>query len=158
MKALSAMFADAGCDDVRTYIQSGNVVYTAGATLAKKIPSLIAGEISSQFGFDVPVITRTAADLAAVVKNNPFAKHVADTKALHVGFLLKSPSKAKVASLDRERSPGDEFVVRGDTVYFYFPNGTARSKLTSLYFDSTLGTTITIRNWNTVQKLLDMTG
>lgn len=72
-----------------------------------------------------------------------------------MSFLADRPSKPSVAALDPGRSPGDEFVVRGSEIYLRLPNGMARSKLTNQYFDSTLKTTSTVRNWNTVLTLLE---
>ena len=158
MAELRAMFEAAGCADVRTYIQSGNVVFRGEPVLAARIPELIEAEIAETKGFQVPVVTRTAAELDAVVGSNPFLEAGADPAKLHVGFLAEAPSAARIAELDPDRSPSDAFEVRGREVYLHFPNGTARSKLTVDYFDRTLGTTITIRNWRTVRKLLDMTG
>lgn len=156
MKALAPIFADAGCRDVRTYIQSGNVVYSASVAVAKRVASTVADAIAERFGFDVPVVTRTASELEAVAANNPFLERGADTKTLHIGFLMNRPTRAGIAALDPDRSAPDEFAVRGAEVYFYFPKGMGRTRLTAQYFDSTLRTTMTVRNWNTVQKLLEM--
>ena len=150
------MFEDAGCRDVRTYIQSGNVVYRATPALARRVPALIEKAIAERFGFDVPIVIRTAAEIDDVVKGNPFLKAGADPKTLHVGFLRDRPSKSQVAALDPDRSPPDEFVVRGGEIYLRLPNGVARSKLTSQYFDSRLKTITTARNWRTVLKLQEM--
>jgi uncharacterized protein (DUF1697 family) len=156
MKELAAMFEDAGCRDVRTYIQSGNVVYRAWPALARRVPALIEKAIAERFGFDVPIVIRTAAEIDGVVRGNPFLKAGADPKTLHVGFLRDRPSKSQVAALDPDRSPPDEFVVRGGEIYLRLPNGVARSKLTSQYFDSRLKTITTARNWRTVLKLQEM--
>ena len=158
MADLRAMFEAAECADVRTYIQSGNVVFRAEPALAARIPALIQAEIADSKGFEVPVVTRTAEELDAVVRGNPFLAAGADPTNLHVGFLAEAPSAARIAELDPDRSPPDAFEVRGREVYLHFPNGTARSKLTVDYFDRVLKTTITIRNWRTVGKLLDMAG
>ena len=158
MADLRAMFEAAGCTDVHTYIQSGNVVFRAEDALAERIPVLIQAEIADSKGFEVPVVTRSAAEWGDVVAGNPFLAAGADPAQLHVGFLAEAPSAARIAELDPDRSPSDEFEVRGREVYLHFPNGTARSKLTVDYFDRVLGTTITIRNWRTVGKLLDMAG
>lgn len=158
MKDLVALFEDAGCTAVRTYIQSGNVVYAADAALARRVGPLVTRAIAARFGFDTPVVTRTAAELAAVARRHPFAKPGLDPKMLHVGFLLDLPSPARVAALDPKRSPQDRFVVRGREVYLCYGRGAGNTKLTSQYFDTTLGTTITARNWNTVQKLLELAG
>ena len=159
MKDLAGIFADAGCADVRTYIQSGNVVYRAGAALARRVPDLVEAAIAERFGFDAPVVTRTAAELAAVVRANPYADEAeANPKSVHVGFLREQPSARAVAALDPDRSPPDTFVVKGREIYFHFPNGMGKSKLTNPWFDSRLGTVSTMRNWRTVLTLQEMVG
>ena len=150
------MFREAGCDDVRTYIQSGNVLFRADPVLAENIPSLISASILSSHGYRVPVIIRTAGELQDVVKANPFADTGAETDRLLVLFLADLPDPAHVEALDPNRSPGDEFAVLGREVYLHCPNGVARSKLTTSYFDSKLSTTSTARNWRTVGKLLEL--
>ncbi len=155
MRDLAAMFESCGCADVRTYIQSGNVLFTADAALAARVPALIAKAIAARFRLDVPIVTRTAAELAAIVANNPFLVAGADPKTLHVVFLRDQPSAARVSGLDPDRSPPDEFRVRGREIYLCCPNGVGRSKLTAPYFDSQLATTCTARNWNTVLVLAE---
>jgi uncharacterized protein (DUF1697 family) len=157
MKDLAAMFADAGCSDVAVYIQSGNVVYRAARQLASRIPGLIAEAIADRFGFDCPVVTRTAAELAVLARDNPFLRR-ADPDRLGVAFLADRPTAARVATLDPKRSPPDEFAVVGRDIYLHLPNGFARTKLTNAYFDARLATISTARNWRTVLKLVDMTG
>jgi uncharacterized protein (DUF1697 family) len=156
MKDLAAIFEGAGCRDVRTYIQSGNVVYRAGAALARRVPDLVEAAIADRFGFDAPVVTRTGAEIDAVVRANPFLAEGADPKALHVAFLKDRPAAPKVAALDPDRSPPDAFVVKGRELYLHLPNGVARSKLTNQWLDSGLGTISTARNWRTVLTLQEM--
>jgi uncharacterized protein (DUF1697 family) len=157
MKGVSALFTDAGCTDVQTYVQSGNVVFRAGPSLALRIPAVIEKAISAQFGLTVPVVTRTATELHDAAMHNPFLPRESDTGTLHVAFLAARPTPAKVATLDPDRSPPDEFAVRGREIYLRLPNGVARTKLTNAYFDSKLGTTSTLRNWRTVVKLVELT-
>ena len=156
MKDLAAMFVDAGCGDVRTYIQSGNVLFRAGPTLGEDIPSLISESILSRFGYRVPIVTRTARQLQEVVQANPFVEHSAEPDKLHVAFLSEIPDRTNVEALDAHRSAPDEFAVLGREIYLYCPNGLARTKLTNNYFDSRLAATSTMRNWKTVLRLLDM--
>ena len=156
MKDLAAMFREAGCDDVRTYIQSGNVVFRAEPALARDIPSLISASILNRFGYRVPVVTRTARDLQEIVRVNPFARSGFEANTLLIFFLADVPDRTRVESLDPDRSPGDEFAVVGREVFVNYPNGVARSKLTNAYFDSSLSTTSTGRNWRTVNKLLEL--
>jgi uncharacterized protein (DUF1697 family) len=112
--------------------------------------------MTDRFGFDVPVVVRTAAELAAAIRDNPFPDACAEPKCLHVGFLADRPDQKRVAALDPKRSPPDAFAVRGREVYMHCPNGVARTKLTTPWFDSGLDTCVTFRNWNTVLKLLEL--
>ena len=156
MKELAALFVDAGCDDVRTYIQSGNVVFRTGPPAGEEISAIISASILSRFGYRVPVITRTAREFQGIVRANPFVEAGAEADKLHVMFLAELPDGAQVEALDPDRSPGDEFAVLGCEVYLHCPNGVARTKLTNSYFDSRLSTTSTTRNWRTVQRLLEL--
>jgi len=158
MKDLVGMFVDVGCSDVQSYIQSGNVVFKAEPALARRIPTLIAQAISRALGLSVPVVTRTAAELRRVAQDNPFLRAGVDAAVLHVAFLAERPAPAAVASLDPDRSPPDQFQFLGQEIYLRLPNGVARTKLTNAYFDSKLATTSTLRNWNTVTKLVELAG
>jgi uncharacterized protein (DUF1697 family) len=153
MQELVRLFQVAGCRDVSTFIQSGNVVYTAAPALAARIPALIPPAMAKALGFQVPVVVRAARDMAAIAASHPLAAEGRENKSLHVGFLAAAPSPARVASLDPGRSPGDSFKVIGANVYVHFGQGAGSTKLTAPYFDSKLGTTVTLRNWNTVQTL-----
>jgi uncharacterized protein (DUF1697 family) len=154
MKDLSQMFAEAGCADVRTYIQSGNVVFRAKPAIARRVSGAVASAIVKRFGFQAPVQTRTADELRAVASKNPFLRKGDDTDLLHVAFLADVPRSPQ--PLDPKRSPPDEFVLQGREIFLRLPNGVARSKLTNAYFDSKLGTISTLRNWRTVLTLLEM--
>jgi uncharacterized protein (DUF1697 family) len=158
MKELARMFEDAGCDEVRTYIQSGNALFTADAALARRMPRLIAAAIRQQFDFDSPVIVRSEKELGEVVAANPFAGPDVEERELHVAFLAGQPSAAAVAKLDPDRSPPDEFAVHGREIYMRCPNGMARTKLTNAWFDRRLDTVSTMRNWRTTRKLLELAG
>ena len=161
MRDLSAMFAEVGCVDVRTYIQSGNVVFQAEPALARRVPDHISEAIAARFGYRVPVVTRTAGELAAVILANPFlgvAAEVGQLGQLHGGFLADWPEAAAIDALDPDRSPPDAFAVVGREVYFHCPLGLARTKLTTRYFESKLSTTMTVRNWKTVLKLHELAG
>ena len=149
MKDLAALFEAAGFSDVKTYIQSGNVVFSG----PKADTAALAAAIEKRFGFAVPVAVRTAADLARIAGANPF---VADDPEgpLHVMFLTGDPDPK--AALDPDRSPPDRFALVGREIYLHLPNGVARSKLTNAWFDSRLKTVTTTRNWRTVLTLRDL--
>jgi uncharacterized protein (DUF1697 family) len=157
MKDLAAMFEAAGCRDVATYIQSGNVVFSAPATVLKKLPQTISKGIADDFGHKVPVVIRSHEEIAAVVGGNPFLKAGEPEKTLHVVFLADPPNAEAVAKLDPQRSPPDRFIVTGQHIYLHLPNGAGQSKLTNAWMDSKLSTISTARNWATVLKVYQMT-
>lgn len=156
MKVLAEMFAKAGCQQVQTYIQSGNVVFAASPAAADTISEAIAKEIRKRFGHDAPVVVRSAEEIKQVVANNPFAKRKDFENFSHVVFCSSKLKPANVKNLDPSRSPGDECECNGQEVYLWLPNGAGKSKLISAYLDKTLATIGTQRNWRTVVKLRDM--
>jgi uncharacterized protein (DUF1697 family) len=158
MKALAAMFEELGCRNVRTYIQSGNVVFEASDALARRVPQAIHAAIQKQVGFSAPVVTRSARELEKAAKAHAFAKKAKDAKALHFAFLAEAPSAERIALLDPKRSPPDEFKVIGRDIHFHLPNGVGPSKFTNVYLDAKLATVSTLRNMATVQRLLEMCG
>lgn len=156
MRELSEVFTSIGCTSVESYIQSGNVIFRTTQRLAAEVPKRVAERLAEHFGLRVPVVTRTASQLRAAVKANPFVKAGVDLATLHVAFLGDRPSREQVASLEPQRSPPDEFVVYGREVYLRFPNGSARTRLTNSHLDAKLATVSTVRNWRTVLKLLEL--
>jgi uncharacterized protein (DUF1697 family) len=156
MPDLSEIFSQAGCGDVRTYILSGNVIFTTSSELSGRLPGLITAQIEKRFGHKVPVMLRTVGEMRVLVRNNPFLKEGVAEDILHVMFLADSPKPGVVKNLDPDRSPPNRFIVRGKEVYLLFPHGFAQNKLTNSYFDAKLGTIGTVRNWRTVIKLLEL--
>jgi uncharacterized protein (DUF1697 family) len=156
MKELAEIFAKAGCGNVATYIQSGNVIFSAPDALLKKLPQIITGEITTRFGYQIPVIVRTSEEMAQIIRDNPFLQAGKPEQTLHVYFLADVPSAPAIKNLDPHRSAPDAFCVRNREVYLQLPNGMARTKLTNAYFDSKLSTTSTARKWATVLKLYEM--
>jgi uncharacterized protein (DUF1697 family) len=156
MNMLAEMFAGAGCEQVRTYIQSGNVVFAASPAVAREIAEAIGKEIRKRLGHEVPVVVRSAEQFAQVVENNPFVQRKDYTNLSHVLFGAEKFSPAGVKALDPQRSPGDEFVCRGQEIYLWAPNGVGKTKLTNAYFDRALETVCTQRNWRTVLRLSEM--
>ena len=156
MKELVGLFAAAGCDDVKTYIQSGNVIFCADDKVLKGLDRMIAMKVEERFGLKVPVVLRTSLELENVILGNPFLKAGAGEERLHVSFLADQPTAASVAGLDAVRSVPDEFAVVGREIYMNLINGAAKTKLTNAYFDSKLKTVSTMRNWRTVLKLAEM--
>jgi uncharacterized protein (DUF1697 family) len=156
MKDLAGIFAEAGCGEVTTYIQSGNVVFTANDKLVAGLGGVIAGLVQKRFGLKIPVVLRSATEIEAVIRGNPFLQTAANDNLLHVCFLADRPDAALVAALDPGRSAPDTFAVAGREIYMQLVNGVSGTKLTNAYFDSKLKTVSTIRNWRTVLKLAEL--
>ena len=154
MKALADIFAAAGSTDVKTYIQSGNVVFRAARP--DKVAAAVRQQIEAQFSLKVPVVVRSAAELSGVLTANPFLQEGIDVAWLHVMFLEHAPAPALIAALDPDRSPPDRFAVHGRDVYLHLPNGAAKTKLTNAWIDGKLKTVSTQRNWRTVIALSEL--
>lgn len=155
MADLRALLAGAGYEDVRTYVQSGNIVLGSPAK-----PVVVERElnelISAHFGFDVPVIVRSRAQLAAVVKANPLGDVADNPKRYQVSFLTQAPPAELVARMAQQAAESERVVALGREIYAWHPEGVARSKLWNALAGARLGVTATARNWTTVTALLEM--
>jgi len=156
MKRLAAIFTELGAGEVQTYIQSGNVIYRATAAEAKTMPARAAAAIEAAFGFAVPVVGRSARQLATILAQNPYLDESDEPKQLHVALLDRKPTAAALARLDPDRSPPDRYTLVGRDIYLLCPKGLARTKLSCDYFDRTLERTSTMRNWRTMTKLVEL--
>ena len=157
MPELRAALEQAGFGEPRTYLQSGNVVVSSdanGAELARAAERVIKQE----FGFDVPVVQRTRAQLAKVVELNPLGETATEPKRYQVSFLSAKPARAVVRRIEEAAAPGERVVVHGREVYAWHPETIARSRLWALLAGQRLGVTATARNWTTVTKLLELAG
>jgi uncharacterized protein (DUF1697 family) len=157
MPELRSALEEVGFGDVRTHLQSGNVVLENRAkpeSVGRKVERLI----SDRFGLEIPVVVRSRAQLAAVVKRNPLAKVATDPKRYQVTFLSAKLSAKVVRELEEAAAPEERVVVAGREVYAWHPKTIARSKLWTKLAGKTLGVTATSRNWATVEALLELTG
>lgn len=144
-----------GYEEVETYLQSGNALFTTAATESDAVGGEIAQALRSRLGMEVKVLVRTASELAEVVEGNPFPEGTAEPKKLHVAFLWGAPDDERVAALDAAPYEPDELRLGDRAVYLWYPNGYGRTKLTNDVLERKLGVTATTRNWNTVVNLLE---
>lgn len=156
MAELKSLFSSLGFEDVLTYIQSGNVVFRTARADVDALSAKIEREIAAVSGTKPAVVIRTPKELATVAERNPYLSRGADLSKLHVVFLDHAPAKGAGTALDPDRSPGDDFTLRGREIYLHLPNGAGRSKLTIDYFERVLGARGTQRNWNTLLKLVEL--
>jgi uncharacterized protein (DUF1697 family) len=155
MAELRELLTGAGYEDVRTYLQSGNVVLSSPAK-APELERDTARLISERFGFEVAVISRTRAQLAKVVKANPLGDVADEPKRYQVSFLSAKLDAKIVTALEAAAAPSERVVAIGRELYAWHPEGVARSKLWNSLAGKGLGVTATARNWTTVTALLEM--
>lgn len=157
MPALREALERVGFEDVKTYVQSGNVVLGSSAkpeTVRRKVEKVLGGE----FGLDLAVVVRSRAELSAVARRNPLRKIATDPKRYQVTFLsAKLPAKV-VRELEDTAAGGERVVVSGREVYAWHPATIARSKLWAKLAGKSLGVDATSRNWSTVEALLALLG
>ena len=145
--------------EVRTHLQSGNVIVTPPSGDPDAAAGVIEKVISDSLGLQIRVLVRDRNEMARIVASNPLLRPGIQPKLFHTVFLEATPSADRVAALDPHRSPQDRFSVAGKEIYVeYGPAGSGRSKLDLSYFEKTLGVTGTARNWNTVTRLLEILG
>lgn len=145
-------------EQVKTYVQSGNVVFKAG----KQSPASLSGKLEERivrdFGFSAPVIVRTDDEMGKVIRNNPLIKKPnIDPERLHVTFLSELPAPATVKKLDALPQQPDWFCYLKREIYLHCPNGYGQTKLTNNLFEKQLAVGATTRNWRTVNNLYEMT-
>lgn len=153
MKDLTGILEGMGCDNVRTYIQSGNVVFQTKKKHKNKLASEISSKIFGDYGFDPKVLLLEFSDLRDAVENNPFETKVG--KALHFFFLDSIPKKPDLEKLIAVKTSTEQFELMRNVFYLYAPDGIGRSKLAAKV-EQCLGVPVTARNWNTVSKLISM--
>jgi uncharacterized protein (DUF1697 family) len=155
MPELRNLLSSAGFEDVRTYLQSGNVVVSSDAA-AVELGSEAERLIADRFGLEVDVIVRTAEELAAVVARNPLGDVAADPKRYQVVFLESEPDPDAVSRVQELAAGAERSVAVGREVYSWHPAGASRSKLWAKLAANGLGVRGTSRNWTTVCALADM--
>jgi uncharacterized protein (DUF1697 family) len=155
MKRLAAVFERAGFRSVRTYIQSGNVIFQSASGSARTLGTRIARLIREEFGFEPRVMVVSGAQLRAAVSGNPFPGARENHKALHIFFLAERPAKPDLESLEQVRGRREGFALKDGFFYLYtpdgFPDSVVRSRL-----ERCLGVAATGRNWRTANALLSM--
>jgi uncharacterized protein (DUF1697 family) len=153
MADLRALFADAGYEDVASYVQSGNIVLSSRSRPAE-LERQASRLISERFGFEVSVVVRTRAELARVVEHDPLGDVADNPKRYQVCFLSDELDAATATRLRELAADSEAVAIQGREVYAWHPDGVARSKLWNTLAGKGLGVTATARNWTTVQALL----
>jgi uncharacterized protein (DUF1697 family) len=155
MPKLREALEEAGFAEVRTHLQSGNVVLES-KTKPEQTARNCERVIKDEFGLAIDVVVRTPAELGRVVKRNPLGNVAKDPKRYQVSFLARPLPAASKRKLEEALQEPEELVFSGREIYAWHPKGVARSKLWAALAGRGLGVTATARNWTTVTKLLEL--
>ena len=156
MADLRALVEGLGCTDVRSYVQSGNVVFRSDLG-ARDAARAIEHAIATRLGHDVAVAIRTERQLRDLVANNPFAGSNVELTSLYVTFLAEKPERSRARKLAEDSFDPERFEIAGEDVYLFFPNGYGRAKLNNAMLERQFGVPATTRNWRTVTALAGLT-
>jgi uncharacterized protein (DUF1697 family) len=154
MDQLRVSLGALGFEQIKTYIQSGNVVFKAGKSSPAALSNKTETKILQDFGFSASVISRTADEFSKTIASNPFLKQRGiDHERLHVMFLSDAPKPAALKRLAEVTAPPDQFHASGREIYFHLPNGVSQSVLFKSPVDRILSVVTTTRNWRTVNAI-----
>lgn len=153
MLELVGIFQALGYENVQTYIQSGNVVFSSNEKIGAKETAKIRAGILEKIGFEPSVMILSQKQLQDAVFHNPFPSN--EGKALHFFFLESHSTQSNLKRLTALKNASEEYAIDDKVFYLYAPAGIGRSKLASSV-ERTLGVALTARNWNTVSKLASM--
>jgi uncharacterized protein (DUF1697 family) len=157
MEKLRASCEGLGFAEVKTYIQSGNVIFKAPKLSPTALSKKLGECIVKDFGFSAEVISRSREEMKEIIDNNPFVKERGmDSSKLHVAFLSDAPSISGLRKLQELTLAPDRVSVGNKEIYFYFPNGVSGSSLWKHPLDKVLSVAGTMRNWKTVTTLYQM--
>ena len=155
MNSLKEMCEGLGLISVRTYIQSGNVVFQVNDSTCEEIERSISEEILKRYGFFVPVLVREYSELKTILSRNPFLKEMGgDISHLHITFLSNSPGILFFQILKNNSYLPDQYSINDRTIYLLCPNGYGKTKLTNNFFENKSGERATTRNLKTIMELV----
>jgi uncharacterized protein (DUF1697 family) len=155
MKALKALLEKNGCQEVRTYIQSGNVILNSSVSDAAKLEKQLSAAVAKSHGFEPRVLLLTQAELAHAAASNPFPAAAENPKSVHLFFLDGVPTKPDLKTLEALKAKTESFALKGRVLYLHTPDGLGRSRMLAR-MEKCLGVQATARNWRTVTTLLEM--
>jgi uncharacterized protein (DUF1697 family) len=157
MSALREMYENMGFYNIRTYIQSGNVVFDHETEDAGQLCEMISKGINKRFGFDVPVIVIGKDELKIISGQNLFINERGeDISKLHVTFLSREPDGKMAENISPAEYLPDEFFIIGRSIFLFCPNGYGNTKLSNAFFEKKLKVQATTRNWKTVLELVNI--
>lgn len=157
MDRLRSVFESMSFRQVQTYIQSGNVVFEAEEQATRELGRTIEARLLQEFGFEVAVVVRTIAELEALVQHHPFEKELAQEEGkLYLTLLAEAPQAEAIANLESVQNDVDSFHVGDREVYILCRESYGKSQFSNHFLEKKLKVKATTRNWQTMNKLLEM--
>lgn len=157
MDDLKKTFKSQNYENVRTYIQSGNIIFQTKKTDINALKKKIENQIRKSFSFEVTVLLRSHSDIAEIIKQNPFGKNSnSDDGKLYLSFLSEAPDEASKKELLSIRNDLDELKISKTEVYILCRGGYGKSQFSNTFIEKKLKVQSTTRNWATVNKLLEI--
>lgn len=157
MADLKKVYEKSGFSEVKTYIQSGNVVFTSQKKSVSELEEMIKAAIKNRFKFDVEILVLGLDELAEIVKKNPFSEYKLKTgERIYFTILSGKPAKEKVAELTMMKNSIDDFEIIGRTVYLLCRKGYAKSAFGNNFIEKILKAHGTTRNIETMKKLVEI--
>jgi uncharacterized protein (DUF1697 family) len=155
MKELVSLMQQLGFSDVKSYIQTGNVVFRSHHTNSDELGKQISARIKQHFGFAPQILILTQKEMEAAVAANPFPEAVTDGKTLHLFFLISPAQAPQLSRINEIQGPNEQFTLKDQVFYLYAPDGIGRSKLAA-NIGKLLGVSVTARNWNSACRILEI--
>jgi len=154
MTLLKSMYEELGYTNVKTYLQSGNVIFETGNKDNTCLEKEISAMINSKFGFDVSVFVLTTDQLYDIITKNVYKDdNSKDPKFLHVTFLTSKPKMFDFGTIESKKADNEEIAITGNVIYLYCPDGYGKTKLTNNFLETKLKVSATTRNWKTITEL-----
>jgi uncharacterized protein (DUF1697 family) len=155
MGELQELYESLDLKEVKTYIQSGNVIFKSSDKNISKLRKEIEKEIENTFNFPVSIILMTYDELKKVVENNPYLNE--DTRHIYITFLFEFPIDVPYQEMILIKDESEKFSINHRVIYLFLPQGYGRTKLNNNFFERKLGVPATTRNWKTTKRLLELT-
>jgi uncharacterized protein (DUF1697 family) len=156
MRELVELLRSLGLQSIKTYIQSGNVVFQTDATDTSDLSERISAAVNESHGFAPHVLLLTLEEFETAIESNPYPEAVSEPRTLHLYFLASEPQDPDLEALESLRSPSERFALKGKVFYLHAPQGIGRSRLAA-GVEKALGVGATARNWRSVTGIMAMT-
>ena len=157
MNEFYKLYSDLGYSNIKTYIQSGNIIFQTVNTLPTYLEKIISEKIKEMFGLNINVFVFETDEYKRIIDNNPFiSEQTKDIACQYISFLSSEPLVENLEKIRQKLSTNEELIIHGKTLYLYYPNGYSNSKINNNIIETKLNVISSTRNWRTCIKLLEI--